>query len=249
MNYNDTHQIIILAAGKGTRMGTNLPKVMHKIGGVPMLEAVLKNSLKVTNDVVIVYSKQLEEYLTPYKNLCKFALQEEQLGTGNAVYAAIGLINPNKIVAVLYGDHPLITPDIIDNLINHLESTNSDLVTLAFKTENPAQYGRIVTDEAGNFLEIVEFKNATEKEKEIKLCNSGIMAFAPGILTKHLDICISEGSSNPETYLTSMVKICRDSGHKVSYLSLESEDSKLLIGVNTQAELLEATSLFDDINY
>lgn len=246
MTYNSkNYQIIILAAGKGTRMESDLPKVMHKVGGVPMLETVLKNSLNVTNDVVIVYSEELKKHLTPYENMCRFVLQKEPKGTAHATHEAIDLIDPNKIVAVLYGDHPLITPSIINNLIDYLKSTNSALITLAFETENPAQYGRIITDEAGNFLEIVEFKNATQKEKEVKLCNSGIMAFAPGILHKYLSICMDAEHINPEIYLTSMVKICKDQEEKVAY---SLSDHNLLIGVNTQIELLEANNIFDKMD-
>lgn len=236
-------QIIILAAGNGSRMHSNLPKVMHKVGGVPMLETVLGNSLKVTDDIIIVYSKQLEKYLAPYKDKCKFAIQLVQRGTADAVNSALDLVDDDKIIAVLYGDHPLITADIISQLIDYLKSTNSALVTLVFNRDDPAQYGRIITDVQGNFLEIIEFKNANEEEKKVKLCNSGIMAFSPKILKKYLPVCMNNTKRlGAEIYLTEIVKICRDFNEKISCFL--SNDKDLIIGVNTKEELEEANKIY-----
>lgn len=240
-------QIIILAAGKGSRMESDLPKVMHKVGGVPMLETVLKNSFKVTNDVIIVYSEDLKKYLTPYENMCRFALQKEPKGTAHATYAAIDLIDENKITLVLYGDHPLITPDLMNELVVYLNFNNASLVTLCFERDDPAFYGRISLDKNDEFLEIIEYKNATEEQKKIKLCNSGIMAFNPGILNKYLPLFANDSSDNKEVYLTEMVKLCKDKQDKVSYLLSDNHD--LVVGVNTQNELLEANNIFFNKKY
>lgn len=237
-------QIIILAAGKGSRMESSLPKVMHKVGGVPMLETVLNNSLKVTNDVIIVYSEELKQYLMPYENMCRFVLQKEPKGTAHATNAAIDLIDENKTILVLYGDHPLITPMLMHELIEYLNSTNSALVTLSFERDDPANYGRIAIDKDGNFLEIIEHKNANEEQKKIKLCNSGIMAFNPGILNKYLPLFAHNPKDNKEVYLTEIVKICKETGEKVSYLL--SHDHDLIVGVNTQEELTEANNIFSN---
>ncbi|WP_347938848.1 sugar phosphate nucleotidyltransferase [Rickettsia oklahomensis] len=248
MTYNGAnYQIIILAAGKGTRMESNLPKVMHKVGGVPMLETVLKNSLEVTNDVVIVYSEKLKRYLMPYEHMCRFVLQKEPKGTAHATYTAIDLIDENKIILVLYGDHPLITPKLIHELIDYLSLTNSALVTLSFERENPTWYGRIATDKNGDLLEIIEYKNASEEEKKIKLCNSGIMAFSIGMLNKYLPLFATNITGNKEVYLTEIVKICKNHGEKVSYLL--STDHDLIIGVNNKHELEEANNIFSKNNY
>ncbi|AAU03917.1 sugar phosphate nucleotidyltransferase [Rickettsia typhi] len=243
MLHNENYQIIILAAGKGTRMESDLPKVMHEVGGVPMLETVLKNALKITHDVIIVYSEALKKYLTPYENMCRFVLQEEPKGTAHATHAAIDLIDQNKIILVLYGDHPLITPTLMYELIDYLSIINAALVTLSFERANPAQYGRIAIDKHGNFLEIIEYKNASEEEKKIKLCNSGIMAFSSGILNKYLPLFANNNTNcNQEIYLTEIVKICKNHGEKVSYLL--STDHDLIVGINTQSELKEANNIF-----
>ncbi|MFY9590191.1 sugar phosphate nucleotidyltransferase [Rickettsia endosymbiont of Halotydeus destructor] len=236
-------QIIILAAGNGSRMKSDMPKVMHKVGNTPMLEMVLKNAAQVTNDIILVYSQQLKKYLAPYENICRFILQEEPLGTAHAVYSALNSIDDDKITTVLYGDHPLITPKVIKELINHLEVTDSAVTTLSFERDDPAECGRIITDEQGNFLKIIEFKNATEEEKKITHCNSGVMAFAPGILKKYLpELRFETANSKKEFYLTKMVKICKNYAEKVDYLL--SEDYNLIIGVNTQEELKEANNIF-----
>ena len=242
-----SYQVIILAAGKGSRMQSDLPKVMHKVGGVPMLETVLKNSLEVTKDVVIVYSEELKKYLASYEKKCRFVLQEEPKGTAHATYAAIDLIDKNKTILVLYADHPLINPKLMYELIDYLNITSSALVTLSFKKENPAQYGRIATNAKGEFLEIIEYKNASKEERKIKICNSGIMAFSPRILNKYLPLFATNAQGNKEVYLTEIVKICKDHGEKVSYLL--SNDHDLIVGINNKEELVEANNIFSNSNY
>lgn len=239
-------QIIILAAGNGSRMGPDLPKVMHQVGGKPMIERVLDNCARVSDDLILVYSSMLLEYLTPYKNLCKLALQDSPKGTAHAVDAAREYFDHNKPIMVIYGDNPLITADIIESLAHHQQSTNSAAVTLAFERENPAEYGRIVTDAKGNFLKIVEHKNANESERKITLCNSGIMVFAPGILQKYLPGCFDESDPEMELYLTKIIEVCANASEKVTYFL--AHDADLVVGVNTQEELLEAAKVLKKQN-
>lgn len=233
-------QIVILAAGNGTRMRSALPKVMHLVGDKPMIERVISNCALVTDDLILVHSQQLIKYITPYKHKCKFVLQSNPLGTAHAVDAAKELIANNKIVTVIYGDNPLITHTLIRQLVNHLNNTNSAAVTLSFKREDGAQYGRIVTDSDGNFLRIVEFKCANEAEKKITLCNSGIMTFAPGILVKYLPFCLHP-EKNKEQYLTDIIEICQKNNEKVSYFLAPNQHE--VIGVNTKEELIEANNI------
>lgn len=240
-NYQVDPQIIILAAGNGSRMDSKLPKVMHEVFGKPMIEMALMNALEVTEDIVLVHSTKLLPYLNSYREMCKFVLQSTPLGTAHAVDSAMGLIDHEKVVIVLYGDNPLITSKIMKDLVDHLRQTKSSIVTLAFKRKNPAQYGRIVTDANGDFLKIVEFKDATDDEKKIQLCNSGIMAFAPTILEKYLPTCVLKSKQQKELYLTHIVEICYLNNEKVSYFL--SEDVDLVVGVNTQEELAEASLL------
>ncbi|WPY00136.1 Pyrophosphorylase domain of GlmU-like protein [Candidatus Trichorickettsia mobilis] len=235
-------QIIILAAGNGSRMASDLPKVMHEVGGKPMIARVLSNTLAVTEDIVLVYSEQLKPHLAPYKEFCKFALQKQALGTAHAVYCVLDLIAEHVPVTVVYGDNPFISSSIIKKLLNHLISTNSAVSTLIFERNDPGQYGRIVTDKFGNLVKIVEFKHASEEEKKITLCNSGVMVFAPGILKKYIPYCVTpEQKLSSEFYLTSIIEICQNYNEKVSYLL--STDNQIVVGVNTQQELLEANNI------
>jgi len=236
-------QIIILAAGKGSRMKSDLPKVMHKVGGKSMLERVVDNAHAITDDLILVYSDHIKEYLPLFEKKCQFALQEEQLGTAHAVWVARDLIKDNISTAVIYGDNPLITPGIIAGLFEYLETSGAAVATLVFEHEEPNAYGRIILDEKGNFKKIVEFKFASPEERKIKLCNSGIMAFAPGILNKYLPQCLDEkiSAQGKELFLTEIIEICSSHGEKVSYYT--SKNHQLVIGVNTQEELAAANEL------
>lgn len=235
-------QIIILAAGSGHRMHSLLPKVMHHVGGKPMIERVMNHAKQITRDLILVHSRQLEPYIESYREICQLVVQSKALGTAHATYSALDLVKDTKIVAVLYGDNPLITPAIINDLLKHLVSTDSAIATLCFERSDPSEYGRIVTDELGNFLRIVEFKEANSGEKAIKICNSGIMVFKAGILKKYLPLVLQEClEKTKEIYLTKIVKIAKDQGEKVSYLL--SQDHNLVLGVNTKQELAEANRI------
>lgn len=241
-NFPSNIQIIILAAGNGTRMQSNLPKVMHKIGGKSMLERVFSSAKKVTDDIILIHSKTLVKHLEPYNNQCKFALQEEPQGTAHALHIAWDLLDHNKTAVVLYADNPLITSNLIIQLYSYLKETISAIVTIAFEKENPSQYGRIITDEKGNFLKIVEYQDASPEEKKNKLCNSGIIAFAPQILKNYLPYCMKSTKDIKEFYLTKIIEICVSKNEKVSYFI--SQNADLVIGVNTKEELIEAGNIF-----
>jgi len=242
-------QIIILAAGKGSRMKSDLPKVMHKVGKKSMLERVMDNALAVTNDIILVYSDHIKQYLPLFEHKCKLSYQQEQLGTAHAVWTAKPLIRDDVHTAVLYGDNPLIIPQIITELFQHLQTSNAAVDALVFEHEKPNAYGRILVDTDGNFKRIVEFKFATEEEKKIKLCNSGIMAFAPGILNKYIEACMDHAKNsldNKELYLTEIIEVCRNYGEKVTCYT--SKNHSLVIGVNTQEELEIANEIWSTQN-
>lgn len=240
---HETHkQIIILAAGKGSRMNSELPKVMHKVAGKSMLERVVENSSVITKDLILVYSDHIREFLPLFAPKCQMAFQERQLGTAHAVSVALPNVNPEACCAVIYGDNPLITPTIISQLFEHLESSKAAVITLAFEHNEPNAYGKIVLDENGNFKKIVEAKFATPEEQKITLCNSGIMVFAPRVLTKYIPVCLQNlDKTTSELYLTEIIEICVNAGEKVDYYT--PDDSHLVIGVNTQEELAVANRL------
>ncbi len=238
-------QIIILAAGKGSRMKSELPKVMHEVAGKPMLEHVIDNCRKISDNLILVYSDHIEEFLPLFAGKCDFVKQEEQLGTAHAVFVAKSKFDPTQPIGVIYGDNPLITEEIIQNLFDHMQNTASKAVTLVFEYDKPNAYGRIVVDSNGEFERIVESKFANSEEKKITLCNSGIMSFAPGILGKYIDDCLRLDPAFPEKelYLTEIIEICAKNGEKFSYYT--SDNHNLVLGVNTQAELQNANSIID----
>lgn len=235
-------QIIILAAGRGSRMKSELPKVMHKVGGKPMVQRVIDSCAKITDDLILVYSDHLKDFLSSLSS-CKFAEQKLQLGTAHAVAAADNFIDKNKNIGVIYGDNPLITEHIISELFAFMEQQKSAVVTLAFEYNKDNQYGRIVVDEHGKFKRIVEAKFATKEQLKITICNSGIMVFAPGILEKYLPQCLIAKPEQPdrELYLTDIIEVCSKAGEKVDYYI--PNDSDLVIGVNTKDELENANIL------
>lgn len=233
-------QIVILAAGRGSRMGSDLPKVMHKINNIPMLELVLNNALSITSDVVLVLSPFLRPYLNPYVALCRFALQTDYLGTASAVNAAMHLIAQGKYTMVLYGDHPLITDEIIKNFFNYVKTNKAAVATLAFSGDTEKEYGRIILNQNGEIEKIIEYKQASEEEKSIRLYNSGMMCFSPTIITKYLPLLIKhhhEQKNTGEIYLTSMLQLCKSYSEKAVCLVLEGDQANHLVGVNTLEEL------------
>lgn len=239
-------QIIILAAGKGSRMDSDLPKVMHKVGGISMLERVVSNCHEVTKNLALVYSKHIKPYLSEFEGHCNLVHQDEQLGTAHAVSVARRLIDSNCATGVMYGDNPLITPNIINDIFHYLQDTHSAVTTLAFQCVKPNQYGKIIVDENGNFQRIVESKFASDQEQKITLCNSGIMVFAPNILGKYIDQCLVPNTKNPqqELYLTDIIEVCVSYGEKVSYFELR--DPRLVLGVNTQEDLRQANLIIKE---
>jgi UDP-N-acetylglucosamine pyrophosphorylase len=166
------------------------------------------------------------------------------MGTAHAVSVAKELFSNKDNIGVIYGDNPLISPTIIKELFASLIKEDSKACTLAFRHDKPNHYGRIILDSDGNFQKIVEAKFATEEERKITLCNSGIMAFAPGILEKYIDQCLIQDDSNPgrELYLTNIIEVCCANGEKVSYY--QSSEHEAVVGINTQEELLNANSLY-----
>ncbi|MFK8039883.1 MAG: sugar phosphate nucleotidyltransferase [Rickettsiaceae bacterium] len=258
---NDT-QVIILAAGMGKRMKSQKHKVLHLIGARTMLDMVISNVSKITNDIILVQSKTLSQYTEKYSNICEFAIQEEALGTAHAIFSGIDLIDPSVTLALIYGDHPFIKHSTIKALVEHLQTTKSSVVTLAFNADNPNAYGRIVTDKEGQFVKIVESQYASQEESKITLCNSGIMAFAPGVIHKYLAYCLVPNSqkniniqdiknmkiedlrefgNKRQLYITDIIDVCKSRGEMVSYMV--SQDANEVIGINTQDELKSANKI------
>ncbi|HLJ18333.1 MAG TPA: bifunctional UDP-N-acetylglucosamine diphosphorylase/glucosamine-1-phosphate N-acetyltransferase GlmU [Bryobacteraceae bacterium] len=230
--------VVILAAGLGTRMKSKRAKVLHRAGGLTLIEHVVNTALELTtpDHVVSVIGHQaehVEQILAPRG--IRFARQTEQKGTGHAVMVCREMIEPlGGLVMVLYGDCPLLSAATLRRL-TELEQAADHAATLITTTlEDPTGYGRIVLDKVGNVQAIVEQRAATPEQLAIKLSNPGIYCFRGDLLWKH----ISElEPNNPahELYLTDMVEIFRRHNHSVGTLHLE--DPNQLLGINTRIEL------------
>jgi len=232
--------VIILAAGKGTRMKSSKAKVLHEVFYAPMVEHVLKsvNALDVSKTVIVV-GHQKETVQDKLKDFdVSFAEQTIQLGTGHAVLAAEVALNEfSGTVMILCGDTPLIRPSMLSELLqNHVkESAKVTFVTTLL--DDPTNYGRIISDSNGNIRAIVEHKDANENELLIKEINAGIYCVDKEYLFSTLKN-VGTDNSQGEVYLTDIVKIAVEDGLTVkTYVTSDSID---VLGVNSRLELSQA---------
>lgn len=226
---------IVLAAGKGTRMKSELSKLMHPIIDRPMLGYILDALRAVhTERIVIVVGYQAQSIMDAYPE-CEFAMQMPQLGTGHAVMQCTQLKEAKGQTVVINGDGPCITPETLEKLFKANE--NASLTLLTSVLEDGAHYGRIVRNEQGNVMEIVEAKDCTNKQKEIKEINAGMYCFNNEDLFENLDKLQTNNAQN-EYYLTDMVKILSSQGKRVNGMVIEDRDE--VMGINDCLELNKA---------
>jgi len=228
---------VILAAGKGTRFKSDLPKVLHKILGKPMLWYVVKAAKEAGAEeitVVVGHKRELvEEFLRSEFPEVRTVHQEEQLGTGHAVMCAEELLkNYNRKVVVLNGDTPLVEPEEI----KRLAEVDGDMVVLTGEIDDPTGYGRVIRD-GREILKIVEEKDTTEEEKKIKEVNTGIYAFDSKKLFGALKE-IDNNNAQGEYYLPDVLKVFRNKGWKV--VPVVVKDFSTVMGVNNRYELSKA---------
>jgi bifunctional UDP-N-acetylglucosamine pyrophosphorylase / glucosamine-1-phosphate N-acetyltransferase len=233
---------IILAAGKGTRMRSALPKVMHKVAGQPMISHVLATlkSLSPQKTVLVIAPgmadvKDAAEQVAPG---CNVVVQDKQQGTGHAVLCAEEAINKySGTVLVLYGDTPLITPGTLERLLTMAES--AEIVVLGMRLADPTGYGRLVVDSSGQLEEIIECKDATPTQKQLTLCNSGVMAISGKYLFTLLKQ-IKPDNAAGEYYLTDIVGAADE--HNLHCHVVEADATEMM-GINSRAQLAEAEAI------
>ena len=232
---------IILSAGKGTRMKSNLPKVVHKVCGKEMVNHVICASKKAgVKDIITVLGHGSRDVISRLPEGVLLAMQTEQLGTGHAVKMAKEYINDEDTIVVLCGDTPLIKEDTLKRLFTYHTENKCHATVLTTKVENPTGYGRIIRDENGDLLKIVEQKDANEKEKAVNEINSGIYCFNGKSLRESLDL-IDNNNAQGEYYLTDTIYIMRDRGQKVG--AYNGSTIEELMGVNSRVELSRAEEI------
>lgn len=244
MSDNFLLSVIILAAGKGTRMKSDKAKVLHPVDGTPMVNFVVKTATTVAEDrVVVVIGHQAETVrsVVSASHSVRFAEQAEQLGTGHAVQCAIGQLDAEVTdVVILCGDVPLISEATLKDLVAGHCSGRRDLTVLAVRLDDPYGYGRIVTDDDQTVVGIVEEADATAAQKRINIVNSGIYCVERGFLEQALGQ-IAADNAQGEYYLTDIVGIGHHQGRRIGVV--ECPDANEVVGVNTLTDLAAAEQI------
>jgi len=233
-------QVLILAAGKGTRMKSDVPKVLHLVAGISMMDhVIIKAKLLRPSKISIMINRDLLYLKKKYPNI-HFLLQESQLGTGHAVQIFQKQNkSKNTKLLILYGDNPLI--DLIDLKKIKLQLRSNDLAILGFNCHDNYSYG-IIIEKNGVVDEIVEFKDANKEQRKITICNSGVMALG----TKALNLVhqIQNNNVKKEFYLTDIVKLSKKYNHRIKLVI--AKESKAALGINDMYELGFAENIMQD---
>ena len=235
---------VILAAGKGTRMKSALPKVMHGVGGRPMMDwsVALAREVGCARIVAVVHPSQdvLIAHLKAQHPDVAIAFQDPPQGTGHAVRCAEEALSGfGGELAVLYGDSPLVPAAVIEELFTRVAS-GASLGVLGFEAAEPGLYGRLITNAAGDLEAIVEAREATPEQLKVRICNSGVMAGKAGDMFRLLKK-ITNQNAKGEYYLTDLVGLARAEGGRCALVTATEDD---LIGCDSKADLAEAEGIF-----
>jgi bifunctional UDP-N-acetylglucosamine pyrophosphorylase / glucosamine-1-phosphate N-acetyltransferase len=238
--------VLVMAAGLGTRMKSKRAKVLHELGGLPLIAYVTRAAQALNpQTILVVVGHQAEEVeravLAEVGELASFAVQAKQRGTGDAVESARSLLeNSDSLVLVLSGDVPLIKVETLRKFIEQHTESGADCTILSVRLENPTGYGRIIRDETNSFQKIVEHRDATDEQRQVKEINSGIYCFDARDLFRALRK-VEPANDQGEYYLTDVAEIILRGGGKVDvYLH---HDTREVSGINTRAELAEFENL------
>lgn len=227
--------VVILAAGKGTRLGSSLPKVLHTVKGKPSLYHVIDLGAHFASEIVVVVghcAKEVEEEVSGSYSDVKFALQEPQNGTGHAVSVALSQIS-GAYTLVLSGDVPFLSKETVLHLIDQVKTKNKSVAFVAANVADPARYGRVIVDQDGEPLAIIEAPNCSQDQLQINLINSGIYLFKTEFLKQSLPE-IKRDSQKGEYYLTDLIEMGAGSGDTTIYITPNPEETA---GFNTPQEL------------
>jgi bifunctional UDP-N-acetylglucosamine pyrophosphorylase/glucosamine-1-phosphate N-acetyltransferase len=244
-------KVVILAAGQGTRMASDLPKVLHPVHDKPMvihcIEATMAAGL---DDVILVVGAGRDEVIDAVEEAyegVEFAFQDEQLGTGHAVLQAKSFLDGfDGNVVVIYGDMPLLRADTIRSIVDHRDATGAAAVALTIELENPPDFGRIVRDADRRVVGLVEARDATPEQLAVREVNVGAYCFDAAALLRSLSR-LGAGNAQGEYYLTDVIGILASDGEAVETVVTENLEEAL--GINDPAHLDFADKLLRHIHY
>ena len=237
---NENLEVIILAAGLGTRMKSSKIKILHRAAGRPIIDYVLDLASELSaQPPVMVIGHQREQVQQAVDSRARFAIQEEQLGTGHAVLQAAPHVDAAKRVLILSGDVPLTRRETLQRLLDEHAQSGNALTLLTMKPPDPGMYGRIVRDDSGSVQRIVEANDASEDEKRIDEVNAGIYVFDGAHLFDNLRN-LSTNNAQGEYYLTDLLYTLRERGHRVG--AVIADDPIEALGVNSRADLAQVDS-------
>jgi len=235
---------IILAAGEGTRMKSAVPKVLHPVGGLPVVSHVLRTAKAAGSAIAVVVGpnhEAVEEAVTRFEPGAHISKQVDRLGTAHAVQQAKAAYDAAQgHVLVLYADTPLVTGETIAKIVEKLDG-GADMVVVGFRPDNPTGYGRLLTRD-GQVFAIREHKDATEEERQIGLCNSGIIGFRGEVLRSVIDR-IGNKNAKGEYYLTDAVELAAGDSRRVDFIEADAGE---LVGVDNRVKLAEAEATFQE---
>ena len=235
---------VILAAGKGTRMKSNLPKVLHEILGKALVGYVLDSVKHITNENFVIvghHAEEVEKYVISHYENAKTVLQSPQLGTGHAVSMICPMLeNYSGQVLILCGDTPLITEDTLKKFVEYHKENKSDITVMSAIFENPTNYGRIIRDTDNSLKCIVEEKDATLEQKAIKEVNAGIYCIN-WAKVKSAFSQLTSNNAQGEYYLTDIIEWGKKNGLSVNAYIMENNIETF--GINSRVQLAEALKL------
>ena len=235
---------LILAAGKGTRMKSDLPKVLHTCCGKPMVSHVIEAARAAGADRVVVIAGYKSEMVhEELKDTVLYAEQTEQLGTGHAVMCAEPQLTEEGETLILCGDTPLVTADTLKKLCEAHRAAGNGVTVLSAILDDPTGYGRIIRDADGAFLKITEHKDCTEEERLTKEINAGMYLFDTAMLRDSLSKLTNDNAQG-EYYLTDTIEIIKSAGGRVDAMPVS--DTNEILGVNTKDQLAEAERIMSE---
>lgn len=237
---------VILAAGKGTRMKSNTPKVLHKIFEKPLLGYVLDNVKNLVNESFVIvghHAEEVSEYVEKNYNSAKTVLQSPQLGTGHAVSMVCpSLTDYNGLVIILCGDTPLITEETLKKFVDYHSSNNSDLTVMSAIFDNPTNYGRIIRESDNSLKCIVEEKDATTEQKAVKEVNAGIYCLNWGKI-KQAFSQLTSNNAQGEYYLTDIIEWGKKNSLNVNAYIMENNEE--IYGINSRSNMATAFKIMN----